>query len=124
MAPLGVVILVSCMVALWRVAIVFHEIGDNDRQVRDRDEILRIWFEDYAITRGHEARERKLGQCRERLREAELLILEARRSERASHRAARLLLRRPPAGLTVPIDMIRPVEQWEIVAREALSEAA
>jgi hypothetical protein len=119
----GALILVALLLAVERCMQVGRVIRRNDERIQERDEILRIWIADYTAAEREEDRELLLEQSREQLREAELVVWEVGRSEGLPHRIARRALGRPVPLLSAPVDEVRDVAQWEVVAREALAQA-
>jgi hypothetical protein len=120
----GAVVLVAFAFAAKRCIRVHRVIRRNDERIRERDEILCIWIGDYTAAERQPDRELLLEQCREQLRDAELVVREVARSEGLPHRVARRALGRPVPSLTAPVNEVRDVAQWEVVAREALAQAA
>jgi hypothetical protein len=120
----GALILVALLLAVERCMQVGRVIRRNDERIQERDEILRIWIADYTAAEREEDRELLLEQSREQLREAELVVWEVGRSEGLPHRIARRALGRPVPLLSAPVDEVRDVAQWEVVAREVVAREA
>jgi hypothetical protein len=120
----GALILVAFVLAIERCVAVSRGVRRNDERIHQRDEILRIWIANYAAAEREGERELLLEQCREQLRDAELVVWDVTRSEGPPHRLVRRILGRPVPALAAPVEEVRDVAQWEVVAREALAQAA